>query len=43
VLIVDDNIDHLAFLRVAVGTRFRVVTATNGLEAYELACRLARP
>jgi len=40
VLIVDDNIDHLAFLRVAVGTRFRVVTATNGLEAYELACRV---
>jgi CheY-like chemotaxis protein len=40
VLIVDDNIDHLAFLRVAVGARFRVATASNGLEAYELACRV---
>jgi len=40
VLIVDDNVDHLAFLRVAVGARFRVATAANGFEAYEVACRL---
>jgi CheY-like chemotaxis protein len=40
VLIVDDNVDHLAFLRVAVGARYRVVTAANGFEAYELACRV---
>jgi CheY-like chemotaxis protein len=40
VLIVDDNVDHLAFLRVAVGARYRVVTAANGFEAYELACSL---
>ena len=40
VLIVDDNIDHWGFLGVAVGTRFRVATATNGLEAYEVACRV---
>lgn len=39
-LIVDDNVDHLAFLRVAVGARYRVATAANGLEAYELACRV---
>jgi CheY-like chemotaxis protein len=39
VLIVDDNVDHLAFLRVAVGARYRVATASNGFEAYELACR----
>ena len=38
-LIVDDNVDHLAFLRVAVGTRYRVLTATNGFDAYDLACR----
>jgi CheY-like chemotaxis protein len=38
VLIVDDNVDHLAFLRVAVGARYRVAAATNGFEAYELAC-----
>jgi CheY-like chemotaxis protein len=40
ILIVEDNADHLAFLRVAVGARYRVATATNGLEAYELACRI---
>ena len=39
-LIVDDNVDHLAFLRVAVGARYRVATAANGFEAYELACRV---
>lgn len=38
-LIVDDNVDHLAFLRLALGARYRVLTASNGLEAYELACR----
>jgi putative two-component system response regulator len=42
VLIVDDNVDHLAFLRVALGTRYRVITAANGFEAYESAVR-ARP
>lgn len=40
VLIVDDNVDHLAFLRVAVGARYRVATASNGFEAYEVACRV---
>jgi CheY-like chemotaxis protein len=40
VLIVDDNADHLSFLRVAVGARYRVASASNGFEAYELACRL---
>ena len=39
-LIVDDNVDHLAFLRVAVGARYRVASASNGFEAYELACRV---
>ena len=38
-LIVDDNVDHLAFLRAAVGARYRVAAAANGFEAYELACR----
>jgi CheY-like chemotaxis protein len=38
VLIVDDNVDHLAFLRAAVGARYRVAAAVNGFEAYELAC-----
>jgi putative two-component system response regulator len=40
VLIVDDNVDHLAFLRAAVGARYRVATAANGFEAYELACQV---
>jgi putative two-component system response regulator len=40
VLIVDDNVDHLAFLRVAVSARYRVATAANGFEAYELACQV---
>lgn len=40
VLIVDDNVDHLAFLRLAVGARYRVASASNGFEAYELACRV---
>jgi CheY-like chemotaxis protein len=40
VLIVDDDVDHLSFLRVAVGAHYRVATAANGFEAYELACRL---
>jgi len=40
VLIVDDNVDHLAFLRAAVGARYRVSTAANGFEAYEQACRV---
>jgi CheY-like chemotaxis protein len=40
VLIVDDNVDHLAFLRAAVGARYRVAAAVNGFEAYELACRV---
>jgi CheY-like chemotaxis protein len=40
VLIVDDNVDHLAFLRAAVGARYRVAAAANGFEAYELACRV---
>ena len=39
-LIVDDNVDHLAFLRAAVGARYRVAVAANGFEAYELACRV---
>ena len=39
-LIVDDNVDHLAFLRVAVSARYRVATAANGFEAYELACQV---
>jgi cyclic di-GMP phosphodiesterase len=40
VLIADDNVDHLAFLRVAVGARYRVMTASNGAEAYDVACRV---
>jgi len=40
VLIVDDNVDHVSFLRVAVGARYRVATASNGFEAYEIACRV---
>jgi CheY-like chemotaxis protein len=39
VLIVDDNVEHLAFLRLALGARYRVATASNGFEAYEIACR----
>jgi CheY-like chemotaxis protein len=40
VLIVDDNADHLSFLRVAVSARYRVAAASNGFEAYEIACRV---
>ena len=39
VLIVDDNPDHLEFLRAAVDSRYDVVTTAHGLDAYELACR----
>jgi len=31
--IVDDNVDHLAFLRGAVGGRCRVASASNGLDS----------
>jgi CheY-like chemotaxis protein len=40
VLVVDDNTDHAEFIRLAVWSRYRVVTASNGLDAYTLACRL---
>lgn len=42
VLIVDDSVDHLEFLRAALGARYRVVTASNGLDGYTTACE-ARP
>jgi hypothetical protein len=38
VLIVDDNTDHRAFLRAAAAPRYRVVTASNGLDP----CTIAR-
>jgi CheY-like chemotaxis protein len=38
VLIVDDNTDHREFLRAAAAPRYRVVTASNGLDA----CAIAR-
>jgi CheY-like chemotaxis protein len=42
ILIADDNAGHVELLRVALGTRYRVVTASNGLDAYKVACE-ARP
>ena len=39
VLIVDDNTDHIEFLRMAIGTRYRVITSTDGLDAYAVACQ----
>jgi CheY-like chemotaxis protein len=39
VLIVDDNTDHVEFLRVAASPRYRVVTASNGPDGYARACR----
>jgi PleD family two-component response regulator len=40
VLLLDDNADHLDFLRVALESRYRVVTALNGLDGYTLANQL---
>jgi CheY-like chemotaxis protein len=39
ILIVDDNTDHVEFLRLALGSRYRVAAAADGLLAYELALR----
>ncbi len=41
VLVVDDNPDHLEFLRAAVHSRYDVATTSHGLDAYDLACREA--
>lgn len=38
ILIVDDNIDLLTFLRDYFSTNYNVLTATNGEEALEIAC-----
>ena len=38
VLIVDDNTDHLEFLRAAAASGYRVLVASNGLDAYTIAC-----
>jgi len=38
VLIVDDNTDHLEFLRAAASSGYRVLVASNGLDAYTIAC-----
>jgi CheY-like chemotaxis protein len=38
ILIADDNAGHVELLRMALGTRYRVVTASNGLDAYKVAC-----
>ena len=40
VLIVDDNPEHLSFLRGAIASRFRVALAASGIDAYTLARRL---
>lgn len=40
VLVAEDNTDHAEFIRQAVWSRYRVVTASNGEDAYALACRL---
>jgi CheY-like chemotaxis protein len=39
VLVVDDNTGHIELLRMALAMRYRVVTATNGADAYAVACR----
>lgn len=38
ILIVDDSVDHLEFLRSALGARYRVETASSGLDGYTAAC-----
>ena len=40
VLVADDNTDHAEFIRQALWSRYRVVIASNGEDAYALACRL---
>ena len=40
VLIVDDNAEHLSFLRTAISSRFRVVLASNGFDAVALGSHL---
>jgi CheY-like chemotaxis protein len=40
VLIVDDNAEHLSFLRDAIASRFRVALAASGIDACALARRL---
>jgi CheY-like chemotaxis protein len=40
VLVADDNVDHVELLRFALTTQYRVITASNGLDAYATACRV---